>query len=190
MLTLPMLTEYLRDLAPTEAALLPDDPVSTVRVWTEARPEQAGVLYLLPAGDGSQTCCRTRKGSSFLIQADLMTALDRVLDGFESYRAWEDKLSAARRRGCTLTELLDLSYPILPCPMFILDANQWVIAYSTAFEHESVDADWSDMVRTNTSSAAKISAYNSKFSRYFQEPALYQIPGDIFLHAGYAVNFF
>lgn len=190
MITLPMLTEYLKEPELREVKLLPDDPVASARVRMDGKAEQTGVLYLTPAGDDSCTRCHTRRGSSFLIEGDLFTVLEQVLDGLEYYRAWEDELTAACQRGCTLTELLDLSHPVLPCPMFILDANQWTIAYSTAFENEPVDADWSDMVHLNTSSAAKISAYNSQFSHYFQKRTLYSIPGDVFPHRGYAINLF
>lgn len=191
MYTLQIIVDKLDSGALSDVKILPADPVRNVRIAI-GKSMQAQTLYLSADASGG-TLCRMLSGSSFIYAEDLFSTLNRVLGIFDFYRTWEEELEKASRKGCTLTELLDLAYPIITHPILILDNNEWVIACTSVLEQMDVskNEDLSDMLRFRSSSAQKIAAFNQNYHDVFLRKDVYQVPGDIFsANNGYAMNLF
>ena len=189
MITAAMITEYLKDIAVTDICLKKNDPVTSVRIMEKDLAPEEHTLYL--STDGGDIRCRTAGGSSFTASgAELFRVLNRILEALDYYNTWEKQMQDACERGCTLTELLDLSYPVLPHPVFILDANEWAIAWTSAFTNQKINPDWDSIVENRTSDSAKISVYNMQYYHFFQKKSIYRIQGNIFSGSGHAFNLF
>jgi len=190
MITLSMLTEYLKDYKLTDVKIAEDVSISSVRISEDLPEPKESTLYLLRGEKADKTHCISFDGSSFIIKADLFTAFNKVLEAIEFYDAWTAKLQDACRKGCTLTELLDLSAAVLPFPMMILDSNEWMIAHTTSAAGNEADNSWVYMLEHNSMPASVIAEYNKQFYKFFQKRTVYRIPGDFFAKPGYAFNLF
>lgn len=185
-ITVSMLIDSLGDVELSEETIQRQDKISAIRILEDSEKMQDGVMYLLPDQEKEQVLAQTTAGSSFVVKGPIFSVLNHVLQAFDQYLKWQMKLSQAMERGCTLTELLNLSYPVIRHPLVILDANEWEIAHSDYFQTEEFDPDWSDVLSTHTSDAEKIAAYNQKYYNYFSLKKVYKIPG--VFGAGYAFN--
>ena len=188
-ITISMLTEALGDFEFSEMHIEKRDRISSIRVFTGEPPLQKEILYLFPVQKEQQVRCRTAGGTSFCVLTDLFSLLNQIMKVFDDYSRWQTRLSRAVESGCTLTELLNLSYPVIRHPLSILDANEWGIAHSDLSLSEEIDADWTDLVQKHTSDTEKIAAFNVKYYKYFNLRHVYHIPGNIF-GDGYACNLF
>ncbi|MCR5388454.1 MAG: helix-turn-helix domain-containing protein [Lachnospiraceae bacterium] len=190
MVTLSMICEHFAPDVLDNLSINPDEEINSVRIRTETDNAVAGVLYLFPDDEGVMTGCGTINGSSFLVKEHVYTTFNKVLEVFEYYRNWEDRLLEACRRGCTLTELLNMSYSVIPYPMLILDCNEWMIAHTTAFDDGKLGDNWNYIVEHATMPIAVLAKYNQEFYDFFEKRGVYKIPGSIFPRDGYAYNFF
>ena len=192
MYTFQMITDRLNSSLILKGEVLPHDMIETVRIASE-EPMQEHILYLSPDRKKNTTCCRTVTGSMLLYDADMSTVLNRILEIFEYYHTWEDEIQKASRRGCTLSELLDLAYPLISHPILILDNNEWMIACTSVLEQVDIseNEDLSDLVRFRSSSTQKIAEFNQTYPEVFTRRDVYPVPGNIFsTNAGYSMNLF
>ncbi len=185
-ITVSMLIDSLGDIELSKVTIQRQDKISAIRIQEDNSKMQTGIMYLLPDQKKEQVLAQTTAGSSFWMRGSIFYILNTVLQAFDQYLKWQMKLSQAMERGCTLTELLNLSYPVIQHPMVILDANEWEIAHSDYFQTEEFDQDWTDVLSSHTSNAEKIAAYNQKYYKYFSLKKVYRIPG--IFGAGYAFN--
>lgn len=189
LITVSMLMESLKDLEFSEIHIKKRDKISSIRILTEQQTMQNEILYLSKNPDDETTICRTAAGTSFCVLTDLISLLNQIMGIFDHYDRWQRQLQRAIENGCTLTELLNLSYPVIAHPLAILDGNEWEIAHSDYFSDEMFDLDWTDMIQKHTSNTQKIADFNQKYYKYFNLKQVYHIPGNIF-GQGYAVNLF
>ncbi len=191
MYTLQMIVDQLNRSLISEENILQKDTIRILRIRTEDDLKKE-TLYLSAVKKGF-TLCESTAGSSFVYHADLNLTLNRIMEIMEYYSTWEKELVAAIRRGCTLSELLDLAYPVISHPLFILDNNEWLVASTSALEHMDIagNEDIEQLLKFQSSSPEKIVAFNQKFHAYFQRKDVYRIPGDIFSSInGHAMNLF
>lgn len=185
-ITVSMLIDSFGDVELSEVTIQRQDKISAIRIQEDNSKMQAGVMYLLPDQEKGQVLAQTTAGSSFQMRGSIFSILNMMLQAFDQYLKWQMKLSQAMERGCTLTELLNLSYPVIRHPLVILDANEWEIAHSDYFQTEKFDPDWSDALSLHTSDAEKIAAFNQKYYKYFSLKKVYRIPG--IFGPGYVFN--
>lgn len=191
MYTTQMLVDQLKNSLIRDKYIVPKDSIYSVRLAT-GEEKQEHVLYLSSAEDGT-TLCQTASGTSFLYCDNLACTLNRLLEVCEYYSAWVKDLETASRTGCTLSELLDLAYPVISCPILILDNNQWMIACSTALTEMNLreNKDLSDLLQFHSSSAEKVAAFNLDFSECYQRKDVYPVPGNVFTtRNAHAMNLF
>lgn len=185
-ITLSMLIDSLGVIELSEVSIQRQDNISAIRILEDNENMQAGVLYLFPDQEKERVLAQTVAGSSLVMRGSIFSILNTMLQAFDRYLKWQMKLSQAMERGCTLTELLNLSYPVIQHPLVILDANEWEIAHSDYFQTEKFDSDWSDVLSSHTSDAEKIAAFNQKYYNYFSLKKVYKIPG--IFGPGYVFN--
>lgn len=188
-ITISMLTDALTDISLSQIQIQKRDTISSMRIRRDGQRMEPGILYLSAGEDPQKTVCQTAAQSSFAAASDLPDVLNHIMQVFDFYNDWQKQLDDAVASGCTLTDLLNLSAPVLRHPLSILDANEWEIAHSENFSKLDMDADWNDMIRTHTSNPGKIAAFNEKYYKYFNLHQVYRIPGNIF-GDGYACNLF
>lgn len=187
-ITLAMIAEAMKDYQLFNVEIKKGDRVSAIRILMNYDTLKKGILYLSEV-DEKKILCQTAEGSSFYVAEDIFTLLNELMSIFDYYNQWNDRLLQAIDKGSTLTELLNLSYPVIAHPLTILDANEWEIAHSEHFQDEEFDPDWSEMLKYHTSDPAKIATFNQKYYNYFNLKNVYCIPGSIF-GSGYACNLF
>lgn len=185
-ITVSMLIDSLGEAKLSEVTIQRQDKISAIRILEDSEKMQDGVMYLLPDQEKEQVLSQTTAGSSFVLKGPIFSVLNHMLQAFDQYLKWQMNLSQAMERGCTLTELLNLSYPVIRHPLVVLDANEWEIAHSDYFQTEEFDPDWSAVLSAHTSDAEKIAVYNQKYYKYFSLKKVYKIPG--VFGAGYAFN--
>lgn len=186
-MTVSILIEALGDIPLREVHIVRKNDISSVRIFTMEQELEKGILYLSPEKHGVR--CRTDGGTSFCAQIDLFALLNRILSVFDDFTRWQSRLTQAAENGCTLTQLLNLSSPMIRHPLCILDANEWGIAYSDMALQFEMDEDWRDLVQKRTSNVEKVAAFNRLYYTYFRLKNVYHIPGNIF-GEGYAINLF
>ena len=184
--TVSMLIDSLGDVELSEVTLQRQDKILAIRILEDAENMKDGIMYLIPDQEKEQVLAQTAAGSSLVMRGSMFSILNTMLQAFDRYLKWQMKLSQAMERGCTLTELLNLSYPVIKHPLVILDANEWEIAHSDYFQTEKIDSDWSDVLSSHTSDAEKIAAFNQKYYNYFSLKKVYKIPG--IFGPGYVFN--
>ena len=191
MYTMQMLVDKLNQGQIAKQDLCPKDPVHSVRIFSETVMKDY-VVYLSVSEDGSSTVLQTKRGSVLTYRAELTVTMNLLLEILDHYDAWEKEFTDACRQGCTLAELLDLVYPILPYPLIILDNHEWMVACSSALRNPGAELnqDLSDMLHSRTSAAEKIAEFNKRFHSCFRRKDVYKIPGEIFTNNGYAFNLF
>lgn len=188
-ITISMIIEALTDCALSDIKVEKRDSVCSIRMLISHQKMERGILYLSQAAPDVPVRCQTATGSSFYADMDLFRLLNRIMSVLDEYNRWDQKLLTAVERGSTLTELLNLSYPVISHPLIILDANEWEIAHSDSAVYEVLDTDWTDMILHHTSDTEKVAAFNQNYYKYFNLKNVYRIPGDIF-GPGYACNLF
>lgn len=186
-ITVSMLADLLGRERFVQAVIKKQDKISTIRIQTGGERMEPEILYLKQQMEAGSVVCRTARGTSFELQEDIFLLLNQMLQVFDTYREWQGKIARTIEKGCTLKELLNLSYPIIQHPLLILDANEWEIAHSDYFQTEIFDQDWSDVLERHSSDAEKIAAFNQKYYHYFSLQKVYRIPGNIF-GPGYVFN--
>ena len=191
MYTLQMIADQLNPFLVQNADIIDKDYISAIRV-DMGITRKDHVLYLSSTENGSRTLLQTNRGSSLTYQAHLMDCLNQILEIMDYYVSWEQEFQAACRQGCTLTELLDLAYPMLAYPLIILDNHEWMVACSSALRlsSEKLNEDLREMLQSRSSAAEKIAEFNKRFHDCFQRKDVYKIPGEIFTNNGYAFNLF
>lgn len=162
--------------------------LSTIRILTDDQSMVHKILYLSVINKNC-TQCLTAKGSSFYVAADIFSVFNHIAAVFDEYNQWKNTLVQKIESGCTLTEILNLSYPLIKHPLAILDASEYEIAHSDLFEKTDVDPEWTKLVQNRTSDSDKIAAFNQQYYKYLKLKQVYHIPGDIF-KPGYACNLF
>ena len=191
MYTFQMIAERLNPSLIKDPDLFHKDYIASIRIDTGAARKDH-VLYLSLSEDGSQTFLQTKRGSSLTYQTNLTDCLNQLLEIMEHYTSWEQEFTAACRQGCTLTELLDLAYPMLTYPLIILDNHEWMVACSSALRvsEGNLNEDLTAMLKSRSSAADKIAEFNKRFHDCFRRKDVYKIPGKIFTNNGYAFNLF
>lgn len=190
MATLPVLTEHLGAPLISGCVFFRKEHIKSVRL-DNGSPKKDHILYLSATKNKADTLCRTAGGSSFLYHGKIETALNHIMETLEYYADWEEEMWESVRQGCTLTELLDLAYPVITHPMMILDQNEWLIAYNSVLDSMSpANKNISDLINTGTSAPEKIASFNQAFHDCFKKKDVYQIPGSLFTRNGYALNLF
>lgn len=186
-ITISMLADELDKEKILNATIKKHDKICTIRIRMDSEPMKSEILYLTDRKEEGVVFCQTARGSSFLVKEEMFLLLNQMFAVFDRYRKWQDRLSQAIEQGCTLTELLDLSYPVIQHPLVILDANEWEIAHSDHSQTKEFDQDWTDVLNRHTSDAGKIALFNQTYYKYFSLKNVYRIPGKIF-GPGYAFN--
>ena len=161
MYTLQMIADQLNPFLVKDADIVHKDYISAIRIDTgTARKDH--VLYLSSAENGSRTLLQTKLGSSLTYQGTLANCLNQLLEVMDYYTSWEQEFSAACRQGCTLTELLDLAYPMLTYPLIILDNHEWMVACSSVLRisSEKLNEDLKEMLQSRSSAAEKTAEFN------------------------------
>ncbi len=185
--TISMLADMLENIDLSSAIIKNHDRISNVRILEGNQTMNKGSLYLIPDTDRNCLLAQTANGSSFALCGDVFSSLNQVLKVLDYYLDWQNKIQKTIEKGCTLAELLNLSYPVIKHPMIILDANEWEIAHSEYSKDETVDQDWEDVITGHSSSPEKITEFNQNYYHYFSLKKVYKIPGEIF-GPGYAFN--
>ncbi len=191
MYTIEMILDRLDRKLVANANIVPGDWISSVR-FSEGNLLRNNILFLSALPDTGHTLCQTARGSVFEYHVDTKTFLNQVMEIMDYYDTWEAGLEQAIHGGSTLTELLDLAYPVIPFFMFILDNAQWMIANSSHLQHYNIQSnqDLTDLLSFHSSSTEKIASFNKEFYQCFQRKDVYKVPGKIFTDNGYAVNLF
>ena len=192
MVTVQMIFDQLNRDRISDADIQPGDLIASVRI-APAGEASGPFLYLSPS-ENEGSVCRTPGGSTFTYADSIGSTMNRILEILDHIAQWESALQHAIRRGCTLTELLDLAYPVITFPLIILDDHQWMIACSSVLKtkenYSTFNEDITEMLRFRTSKPERIAEFNKTYSSCFSKRDVYKIPGDFFSNTGYAFNLF
>lgn len=142
--------------------------------------------------DSQRVVCHYTESNLILETTDMFSVFNEILNAFSFYSNWGRQLGQMIERQCTLTELLDISIPIIKNPVFVLDSSDTIIAFSSKYQNEFVDQTWNRLMIQKYTSPEQAFAFhnreNSYFNNRYQEPFL--IPAGLFPRNSYSQNLF
>lgn len=142
--------------------------------------------------DSEKVICRYTNSTLFLETTDIISVFNEILNAFRYYEEWHMQLMHLLDQRGTLTELLDLSEPIIENPLIVFDSSDSVLAYSSKYENESLDEAWSSLIRNRYSPSHYALPFhnekNTMFDQYNHEP--YFTGKEFFPRNTYSQNIF
>lgn len=142
--------------------------------------------------DSSRVVCHYTESDLFLNTTDLISVFNEILNAFSFYENWGARLRQMIEQQCTLTELLDLSEPLLQNPLFVLDSSDTIIGFTSKYEDNYIDSAWENLMTKKHSSPEEAFVFHNEENQYFhrQEQEPFFIPRGLFPRNTYSQNLF
>lgn len=106
-------------------------------------------LCIGPAGDffGGQTCgtVLAHRQDILLVDGDAREVFNRVIDVFERYRAWDEKLRLAMFDSHPYQAVMDAAHDMFRCAMLFGSRNLHIYALTQQYPKEAVYEEWDDV---------------------------------------------
>lgn len=194
-LSMWILAEWLKDFEPTADITDNEFAIESVRLFSNEPASTGHTVYIGRLSDlfhtGSDQVICTHKNDMLLLKTtDLEEVLNRVLNALEYYQNWSTRMLELLATNAMLQELFDATAPLLPEPIFLLDASQRFLAHMPLFARGEVDPVWDDMVAFGSPSLDFLITVNQAFPERFDKRDLYVLEGGLFPNRCYNQNFF
>lgn len=194
-LSMWILADWLKSYEPILEVKSGKQEIENARLFSSEIPIEKNTLYIGRTHDffdENKQCilCSNNNDMMILHSNDIEQIFNEILNAFDYYSKWYISLDKATDSGCLLTTLLDLSYSILPNPLFVLDSAQVVLAISSNYPLGTVDEVWDELLTTGSSDINRIIEYNTSYANTQKYHQPYKISTDIFPRTAYNINLF
>ena len=170
--------------------------IREVRLYNKKECNNKTVLYVGRKCDffdsnSQNIVCHYTESDLLLDTKDLFEVFNEILEAFAYYSCWCERMMRKIEQQCTLSELLDLSEPILNNPLMVLDSTHFLIAVTTKYMDEHVDDSWDHLISKNYAYPDQTFYIHAKENnRYQKETEPYLIGEEIFPRNTYSQNIF
>lgn len=178
-LSMWILADWLEKYRPITNIKNGNQVLQSARILSKNACIEPQNLYLAPAKEfisnqGDKIICVHDHDMLLLDTTDMDRVFNDILDAFDFYNRWSDRLMEDITDGCGLQQLMDRSYDIFREPMAVFDAGHMVIAHTTQYGPDDVDDGWKAILQTGSGSfdmfnKMKGQLYQSRYRRGVQE---------------------
>ena len=194
-LSIWILADWLKAYEPVLEVESGKQEIENARLFSSEIPIEKNTLYIGRTHDffdEKENCilCSNNNDMMILHSNDIEQIFNEILNAFDFYSKWYIALDKAIDSGCVLTALLDLSYDVLPNPLFVLDSAQVVLAISTNYPPGTVDEVWDELYTSGSSDINRIVEYNINYANTQKYRHPYKISSGIFPHTAYNYNLY
>lgn len=194
-LTMWIFADWLKKYHPKMT--IQDNPfaIEAVRLFSANMEWDRNTLYIgrlcdfFHQGNGNVLC--THSNDMLLLETDdLEEVLNEVLNAFEYYNAWNNRMLELLTSNAMLPDLFSASGRVLPTPLFLLDAGFRLLAHHENNGIRKVDSLWDELLLTGNVNTDFLIRLNQSYPKRFREKGIYVLGKDVFPHRCYNRNFF
>lgn len=143
-----MLAEWLKDYQPVVKIQEGERILRNVRLFSDGLKFSRSTVYLSTTDNGDIMCIN---GYDMLILPcdDINEVFNRILDAFEHYNEWYEKLYEMVQQGCSTQQLLQQAHPELGGLLILADATFYVHDFygdPQAFAHPAIAQSMADHI--------------------------------------------
>jgi len=132
-----------------------------------------------------------QKGSYLLLNTkDVYQVFNVILNAFDRYDKWYQKIQTAISDGVMLKEIIDLFGEVLPYPLLILDSAQTRLASSSNFGLGTVDDMWDSLLTTGSIGMENMVKCNPDYQSKIPLRVPYEMPKGFFPYESYCQNIY
>ena len=195
-LNMSVFYDWLSEFHPTADIHSDAIEIDTVRLFSNNIVPKENCLYIGRMKDlfvnGSDKVICTHNNDILILETnDQEEVLNSVLNAFEFYSKWDERLIQLLSSGSMLQDFLNASEEILKHPLFMLDAGQRLLAISQNYPLGSVDEHWDRFLLKGSSTMEMILFLNQSNPERFSKKGVHFLGKDTGMpNDGYHYNFF
>lgn len=187
--------DWLRDYHPKPDIRSSARDIEAVRLFSRDMEWKDNTIYIGKLNDffkngRNEVICAHGNDMILLDTDDIEAVLNRTLNAFEYYAAWNDRMLSLLSADAMLQDLFDASGEVLRQPVFLLDIGQKLLASTTNYGKHDVDDFWLMLHEDGSMNLEFILELNQRYPKRFAETSLYQSAEDMFPNMGWHQNFF
>lgn len=172
-----------------------DFSVETVRLYSVSDKMNASTLYIGRQEDFFPTgtdfiVCKNKEDTICLKTTDLKDVMNQVLIIIELFTRWENGIMELLSAGAMAQDLFQGSLHIFSHPMFLLDQDQHLLAYSSNYKIGEVNEQWDAMLSLGSSRPDYIVQINEKYPQRFSYKGVFPSRHELYPDQLYEYNFF
>ena len=146
-LSMWILNDWLQKYHPQPRILQGEQMLRSARILSGDTTIERQNVYLARAseyisGEDQKTICVHGQDMLLLNTSDMDGVLNDIFDAFDFYNSWSDGIAEEIRNGCDIQTVVDLSHEVFRQPLVVYNADNEVIAISSAFPKGSLDQEW------------------------------------------------
>ncbi len=146
-LSMWILHDWLQKYHPQPRIMHGEQTLRSARMLSGNTSIERQNVYLARAseyisGEDQKIICVHGQDMLLLNTSDMEEVLNDIFDAFDFYNSWSDGIAEEIRNGCDIQKVVDLSHDVLQQPLIVYNANNEVIAHSSAFSKGSLDREW------------------------------------------------
>lgn len=194
-LSMWILADRLKEYHPTANIPGNEFAIESVRLFSNEPISDDHTVYIGRLSDlfhtgSDQVICTHHNDILILETTDLEEVLNCVLNVLELYQGWSTRMLELLASDAMLQELFDATAPLLPEPVFLMDASQRFLAHMPLFSRGEIDPVWDEMVAFGSPDIDFLVTVNQAFPERFAKRGLYILEAGLFPNRCYNLNFF
>lgn len=177
-LSMWIFAEWLKEFSPELHIRDGGLHIETVRLFSSSPASDDSCLYLGRMRDlfvqgNDNVICSNRNDILILQTSDLDEVMNQLLNAIDYYQSWNIRILEAISSDLRPSDILDIADPVLQEPLYMLGSNQFVLALSKGYGHDSVNPLWNQMMDTGTADLAFLSRLNIEYPQHLSRRGLY-----------------
>lgn len=194
-LSMWILADALKGYHPTANIPGNEFAIESARLFSNEPASNGHTVYIGRLSDlfhtgSDQVICTHHNDILILETTDLEEVLNDVLNVLERYQGWGTRMLELLASNAMLQELFDATAPLLPEPIFLMDASQRFLAHMPLFARGEIDPIWDEMVAFGSPDIDFLVTVNQAFPERFAKRELYALEAGLFPNRCYNQNFF
>lgn len=194
-LSMWILADWLKDYHPTANIPGNEFAIESARLFSNEPASHDHTVYIGRLSDlfhtgSDQVICTHKNDILILKTTDLEEVLNCVLNALEFYQSWGTRMLELLASDAMLQELFNATAPLLPEPIFLMDASQRFLAHMPLFARGEIDPIWDEMVAFGSPDIDFLVTVNQAFPERFSRKDLYMLEAGLFPNRCYNQNFF
>jgi len=175
-----ILADWLREYRPRLEIKEGSRTLRNARLYAEGLQMERSTVYVGKAEDfidgiSGRVICANAHDIMLLETGDIDEVLNRILDAFDYYNSWADRIKDKIKDDCTLDDILRESQPVLGRAVCVADASFYVLAQA-GFERWGDDnPDTKSLLSRNIITLGSIKAINRRKDIRVSNPHTYML---------------
>lgn len=154
-LSLWMLLDALADMRPTGDIKDGAPTIEAFRLFAKGDPRSDAYVYIGSVADffgaEADSVCLVHRDDTIVIEHRAVAeVINRVIETFDTYRLWDQRLQEARHAPQPYQAVLDVAHQMFHCPMFFGNKNLHIYAITQQYGKDEVYEEWDDVKRLRT----------------------------------------